>query len=289
MEYNANATSATANNLSAGTFTVTVTDAMSCTQTANVTIIEPLALSVSTSSTNVSCNGGNNGSATATVSGGTTPYAYLWNTTPTQTSATANNLSADTFTVTVTDAMSCTQTASVTITEPAAAITLTTSSTDATCNGCCDGTLSATASGGTPPYSYIVSPGSCTLPCSSLCAMVYTVCVEDVNGCLTCQQDTINEPTTGVNESANYDLQFTIFPNPNDGKFMMRIAPAIWQYAAGNEFKIEIYNVMGECIYKSLILNPNSLIDISSQPNGIYFLTIKTEQSTTTKKLIIQK
>ena len=71
-------TMATANNLSAGTYTVTVTDDVNATATAMVTITEPTAVVATIiSQTNIDCNNPV-GSATAVGSGGTSPYSYSW-------------------------------------------------------------------------------------------------------------------------------------------------------------------------------------------------------------------
>src|SRR5207247_1812413 len=94
----------TANNLSAGTYTVTVSDSNGCSITSTAVIIEPTILAANGSTImNVSCFSGSNGSATVATNGGTPAYTYLWS--PSGGNAiTANNLSAGTYTVTVTDA-----------------------------------------------------------------------------------------------------------------------------------------------------------------------------------------
>jgi gliding motility-associated-like protein len=108
-------TSASAINLTAGTYIVTVTDSKGCTDTEQVIIEEPqLALTATTSQTNVVCGGGNTGSATVTVSGGTSQYSYLWSPSG-GTAATATGLAAGTYSVTVTDAKQCSVTESVII------------------------------------------------------------------------------------------------------------------------------------------------------------------------------
>jgi len=99
--WNNGQTTATAINLSVGTYTVTVTDANGCTASTSATIGQPPVLTASATATDVYCPGGSNGTATTTASGGTPPYKYLWSNG--QTTATATNLSAGTYTVTVTD------------------------------------------------------------------------------------------------------------------------------------------------------------------------------------------
>ena len=46
---------------------------------------------------------------------------------------------------------------------------------------------------------------------------------------------------------------------------------------------------MGEEIYKSSVRGEKSEVDLSKQPNGIYFLRVQTEQGTVNKKIVIQK
>jgi hypothetical protein len=108
----------TANNLSAGTYTVTVTDSHGCTITSTAVITQPSVLTAAGSTlTDVSCFSGNNGSATVNPGGGTAPYAFLWS--PSGGNAiTANNLAAGNYTVTVTDSHGCTITSTAVITQP---------------------------------------------------------------------------------------------------------------------------------------------------------------------------
>ncbi|MBK8722127.1 MAG: hypothetical protein IPL95_07580 [Saprospiraceae bacterium] len=64
-------TTASINNLIAGTYTVTVTDANGCKKTSSVVVNQPTDLVISTSKTDVKCYSGNDGSASVSVSGGT--------------------------------------------------------------------------------------------------------------------------------------------------------------------------------------------------------------------------
>jgi|GEM_PF-426534 len=154
-----NQASATAINLSAGSYTVTITDANGCSNTATATVNEPAAIALTTSSIDVTCNGVADGSASVVAANGNTPYAYQWDVNAgNQTTATANNLSGGTYSVTVTDAIGCTATATVTLQEPAAMTVVLTPSTYAcdniSCNGASDGSLTAAVTGGTAPYTY---------------------------------------------------------------------------------------------------------------------------------------
>lgn len=176
----ANQTGSTASNLAANTYIVTVTDANGCTSTASVTITQPIVVTATISTfSNTLCNGSCDGTATATGGGGTPPYTYLWSNS--QTSATATGLCANTYNVTVNDANNCTATTTVTINHPTA-VTASATSVSSHC-GQSDGSASATASGGTPPYNYAWSNGQNTQNITGLVAGSYTVTATDANGC----------------------------------------------------------------------------------------------------------
>lgn len=144
--------------------------------------------------TNVTCNGACDGSANLT-SLGLPPYTYSW-APGGQTVQNPIDLCPGTHTVTMVDANSCQSTATVTITEPAV-LTTSTSETDATCNGSCNGTATATPAGGTQPYTYqwdSTAANQVTATATGLCAGTYSVLITDANGCTTSDQVTVNEP-----------------------------------------------------------------------------------------------
>lgn len=192
---------ATANALTAGSWTCTVTDARGCTADVTVTITQPagpLGASI-TSQTPVACFGNSTGNATAAATGGTAPYAYSWNTSPVQTNATATALPVGTYTCTITDANGCSGTTSVTITAPAAALTTNiNSNVDVACFGQSTGSASVNAQGGTAPYSYSwnTAPVQTTSFATNLPAGSYTCTVTDANGCTRTTSIAIAQPAS---------------------------------------------------------------------------------------------
>ncbi|HLG33502.1 MAG TPA: T9SS type A sorting domain-containing protein, partial [Bacteroidia bacterium] len=74
-----------------------------------------------------------------------------------------------------------------------------------------------------------------------------------------------------------------IFPNPATSEIKI-------ENAKSKIVLVEIYDVMGGKVFKSRILNPDSQIsvDVSALKPGIYFLTVKQNQSVTTRKIVIQ-
>ncbi|MBL0051105.1 MAG: SprB repeat-containing protein [Bacteroidetes bacterium] len=185
-------TTSSNSNLSAGTYTATVTDANGCTATCSYTVTQPTLLVASCSGTNVTCKGASTGSAAVVASGGTAPYTYLWSNG--KTTASNNGLSAGTYTATVTDSKGCTAKCSYTVTEPSYVVA-TCSGTNVNCYGGNNGSASVTASGGTPPYTYMWSNGKTTSSNSNLSAGTYTATVTDANGCTATCSYTVTQPT----------------------------------------------------------------------------------------------
>ncbi|MBN4066131.1 SprB repeat-containing protein, partial [Candidatus Amoebophilus asiaticus] len=198
-------TDSAATAMSGGSYTVTVTDANGCTQTLTIVINDAGSAVVGIfSSTDVSCNGENNGTATATVSGGTLPYTYSW--IPSGgTDSIATGLIAGGYTIQVTDSNGCVSSAGVTINEPAA-ISITTLTTDVSCNGGSDGIARVTVSGGTPAYNYSWSGGGTDSVKTALISGTYTVTVTDVNSCTALASMTINEPPALVLSMGKTDV-----------------------------------------------------------------------------------
>jgi gliding motility-associated-like protein len=192
-------TTATASNLTAGTYTVTVTDAHGCVETHVTIITQPLTLISSVSAvTNVSCNGGNNGSASVTPLGGTTPYTYSWSTSPAQTTSMATGLTAGTYTVTVTDAHSCYTTTTAVVSQPATLTATASTVINVLCNGGNNGSVNVTAGGGTLPYvySWSTSPVQTTSMATGLIAGAYSVTVTDAHGCSAMSSANVTQPAT---------------------------------------------------------------------------------------------
>jgi hypothetical protein len=185
----------TANNLTAGTYTVTVTDSHGCTITYTTVITQPTVLTAAASTvTNVSCNGGNDGSATVAANNGSPAYTYLWSPSG-GTGQTANNLAAGTYTVTVTDSHGCTATSTAFITEPTVLAAAASTVTNVSCNGGNNGSATVAANNGSPAYTYLWSPsGGTGQTASNLGAGSYTVTVTDSHGCTITSTAIITQP-----------------------------------------------------------------------------------------------
>ncbi|MBL7937028.1 MAG: T9SS type A sorting domain-containing protein, partial [Bacteroidia bacterium] len=143
--------------------------------------------------TNASCSGLCDGSIqlNATSSGGLLTYSWS----PSLPNADqVITLCAGTYSVIVSNTVGCTATETVSITEPTP-LTASLTTTDVTCNGLNNGSISVVANGGTPAYTYSWAPtfgNSSTI--NGLSAGTYTCMIYDINGCFINEYATVNEP-----------------------------------------------------------------------------------------------
>lgn len=183
-------TTAIITDLAPGVYFVTVTDANMCTDSDFGTVEEPDPLLVNINGQDPTCVGETDGSAMAIASGGTPPYSYLWNTGAVTPSI--SNLGPGTYSVTVTDDNNCSAEATITL-EYQSQIQVVATATDITCFGENDGTASAVASNGVPPYNYQWSNGQSGANLTNLPAGIYTVTATDAVGCTATDQVTVEE------------------------------------------------------------------------------------------------
>lgn len=276
-------TNATATNLCPGVYYDTITDASGCgiVLSPPVIITEPGVLVAIAAASSVSCFGGNNGSATASQTGGTPAFSYAWSTTPPQTTASISGLPTGTYSVTVTDSKGCSSTASCIVNQPSAALSVTTSSVDASCGTCCDGSASSSVSGGTSGYTYMWSPGGQTTSgITAVCPGNYTVCATDANGCSQCDTVSVNF-VAGIDEIGLEE--FRIYPNPVSSFLEIEITTSSSQMIT-----LILYDVIGNKV--SMISEETNGISkkklaMETLPPGVYFLRAEIAGKYITKKI----
>lgn len=197
---------ATAVGLCAGVWTVTATDDNGCEIIHVFTILPATPIVATLQTTPISCANECDGTATGVVSGGVPPYTYQWMPPPAAGQGTLNatGLCEGPGTFTVTDSLGCDTTILFTITAPPP-IQVTSTVTDASCAGICDGSIVLVASGGTGPFSYAWTPASAGTGASAvdLCSGDYQVVVSS-GGCDTTLNFTIDQPP-----ALDVDLSFT--------------------------------------------------------------------------------
>ena len=98
---------------------------------------------------------------------------------------------------------------------------------------------------------------------------------------------TVNEFKAGIISvpENEVNMAFSVYPNPGTGKFFIKLLEGTI-VSIGT---IEVYNLLGEMVLNNKMQNNITAIDLSQQPNGVYFLNIKTENGDFVQKLIINK
>ncbi len=188
-----------------------------CASSSDIVIITSAnATAQITNQTNVLCFGNSTGSVSVAMTGGTSPYTYNWNPNVSNTN-TASNLIAGNYSVTITDANSISAVVPIIITGPSSALTSSIlNSTNVSCYSGNDGSVSVTAFGGTPNYTYNWSGGGNTSTVTGLIAGSYSVTVYDANSCTSTNSVTITQPATAVSSAISNIINPTCFGG-NDG------------------------------------------------------------------------
>jgi subtilisin-like proprotein convertase family protein len=209
--WNNNATTSLIEELSAGQYTCLVTDISGCTSEVTVQIEAPELLTSFANTENISCFGAEDGQAAVSVSGGVLPYNYFWSNASTD--AYLTSLAPGIYACTVTDFNGCTVEEAMEVTTPAP-IELAQVSLDVTCFGLANGTASVSATGGTPPFSYLWNTNDEVNTIDDLVAGEYICSVTDINGCTEIATVEISTPDQLTLVLSSYNVHCF---NGNDG------------------------------------------------------------------------
>ncbi len=183
------------NGLVATTYTVYYRSANGCSgSTPGIVVSAPASVSASNATTPVTCNGLSDGIINITANGGVPPYQYSINGGGTWQASNIFTVPANIYNnILVRDANNCTVPQNATVSQP---LTLTASAltTNSTCNGGNDGTITVTANGGNSGYQY--SLDGVNFQSSNVFNVAsnpapYTVTIRDSKGCLTTAPATV--------------------------------------------------------------------------------------------------
>ena len=187
------------NPTSTTTYTVTGINGL-CSSNKTITINVSSTPTVATSITNTTiCNGK---SVVASVTGAST---YTWLPSGSGNTSTLTPSSTTVYTVTGANG-SCVSAPKNFTVNVNSNPTISSSVTNVTCFGLCNGAMTVTANGGNAPYMYSLVQGGpicAATTCTSLCAGAYTMIVTDANGCSTNANISINQPTQLVATISN--------------------------------------------------------------------------------------
>ncbi len=194
-------------NLGVGTYTVLAKDVNGCTGSTVFILTAPnpcagVLISVTAITVNPTSGGASDGSISASATG-SSGFTFNINGGAFQASGNFTNLSQGTYTIIAKDLNGCTGSASFTLAapNPCAGITINVSN-GVTGNRPCEnanGSIIATGSGGTGPYTYSINGGifQSSNSFSGLNAAVYSVTAKDANGCVGTVNATVNNLPAG--------------------------------------------------------------------------------------------
>ncbi len=170
-------------NLPAGSYTIFVSDANGCSQSQQIIVDQPAqSLFVNVVKTNVTCFGASDGSITLNVTGGALPYSYNWSSG--QRTSSLTGVGPGVYSVTIVDANGCSLRETVSIIQPSAPLRMSLAIKNTVCRTSRDGSITATITGGTSPYTVLWNGRSQSSNIiSALPAGSYEITVMDANGC----------------------------------------------------------------------------------------------------------
>ena len=257
-------------NVTAGIHLVQIKDSKGCIKDTTVIIAAPpvIIFSQVTITDVTGCNGDSNGAIYSPATGGTGSFQYMLDAGIYQDSARWENMKAGIYTVTARDDNGCTHDTVLTITEPD---TIGFSSLDVTpvaCRGDENGMITITGSGGNPPYTYTLNPGSvvsATGIFTDLAPGSYNIQINDAGACPGYITDPIvlTDPPLLLFDSTETgrmscrgadDAAITIFATGG-------VAPLQYSIDNGNTFSNqEIFEDLPASTYYALVLDANGCI-----------------------------
>lgn len=258
------------NNLEAGTqCCINVVDTKGCTADTCFTVDFVLPLDPTFSTTEPDCNGGSDGSFSFSVTGGRPAYQYQWISADGSLSDNGSissdlitidvpNMPAGDYTVTIEDQFFDTI-FTVTVTEPDLLTIAVTDLVQISCFQACDGAVTVTPSGGTPPYDIVT-----TVPDEGDgCAGLYSYVVTDANGCIANVSETLVEPLEFI--ASFSDVQDVSCFDGDDGTITVVTNGNPTTYQWSNLATTETISGLSPGLYTVTVTNDDGCQDVISQ------------------------
>jgi PKD repeat protein len=273
-------TTTTYSGLAAGSYTVIVKDAGGCMYTTTVTVgnnAGPTAIVTTTGNSNC---GGNDGTITlGTVTGGTGPFTYSVDGSASTTTTSYTGFAAGTYPVIVTDANGCTFSTTATVsntgTTPATPVITQSGST-------------LTSSSATGNQWYLDGnpiPGATGQTYTFTSNGTYTVIVT-TGGCSSASSAPEVITNVGIGEAEYNPYGLLIYPNPNDGHFIVSFVSASY-----DNYKVEIVNALGQLIFRDDLKDFSGTykkeMTVVEYGQGIYTISLTNSKNETVKKIVV--
>lgn len=94
--------------------------------------------------------------------------------------------------------------------------------------------------------------------------------------------DILIDFTTGIN-TVNEDANIGVFPNPSTGLINVLMPKNT------TNFNVAVFNVVGEEVSSMNVSSNKTVVDLTNQSNGIYFVKVTSNGEVTTKKVLLSK
>lgn len=251
------------------TYTVYGENSFGCTSSKTSTVTTYNQPLIATSGTSMICSGA---TATLVASGA---FTYTWSTGSMSAGISVTPSVTSTYTVTGQGNFGCTNTAVRTVTVNQLPDVQVTTTETLLCTGQ-TATLSAT---GANTYTWNTGSNNADISISPSSTMNYTVSGTGSNGCskITVFTQSVSV-CTGI-ENLQNDVLYNVYPNPTNGELIVEVE---------NEVICEVYNAIGEVVFKQSLQQGKTTIDLFNQSSGIYFIQLKQQDSIKTIKIMKQ-
>ena len=254
-----------------GADSLMVTDALGCT------IVMPYhVIGLTASIKELDCNGDTNGNMLLTPSGGTSPYTYEWN--DGNTYQNRYGLGGGIYNVKVTDATGAENTFEFKIEEPAPLLVSIEQD---------DINATVLIEGGTPPYEIDWSDNSDEETIDITEGGIFSVDIEDANGCEETTSITVEVNTnTALNVLNNHQVR--LYPNPLSLGQMLNVNLELIQQ---ENIQVKIYNSAGQVVktekFKEKVGTQNLQFSTQEWSIGLYFIEIQIGDKQLNQKFIV--
>jgi len=118
----------------------------------------------------------------------------------------------------------------------------------------------------------------------------FTACLEcegSPHQCVQCINITLPGHYSGSTNAGINNIEdngsINLYPNPSNGQFTINLT------GNQNGYTVEIYNIMGGKVYQSVLANSQNTINLSSQPDGMYFVYLKSEEDVEVGKVLVTR
>ncbi len=255
------------------------------TATHSVTVTTAASFSVTATVTQPLCYGDTTGAISLSALGNTPPYKYLWSTLDTV--ATLSHLADGTYYSSVTETITnCNVPDTFRIASPPQLIIALAATGDQCRTG--KGSIAASVTGGSSPYTYAWSTGAFTSDITALHAGIYSLSVTDANGCARLAEATLTDTCSTL------VIHDAITPN-GDGINDVWVIEGINLYPANT---VQVFDKWGDLIYEQTNYQNNwaATGKRGPAPDGTYYYLIRLnapdingEQNTFTGSIFVKR